>query len=207
MPVWLSDPPRSLYVILIVATVLPFAAAIFFVGAPMPQRDKTKPKKKFSRRHRLIALSAVFGLLLAGLYTCDRLLMSDRKQIEHNLQEMSEGVKERNMDKIFRHISDKFRYGSVTDKKRLQFVANNARQSGQVDEFPIWDVVMDPISKETNEVNVQFRFKVTGENIRENHFFGRTIFVREADGQWRATTFHVYPGTGTREEFTIPGLP
>ncbi len=204
MPTWLIDPPRSLYIILILGIILPVAAALFFVR-PASRRDKVKPGKKFSRRAGLLALSGLSALLLIGLYTCDSLYESDREQIVRNLREIHDGVDERDLNKVFRHVSERFRYGS-SGKQKLREIATRARDAGTVEKFIVWDVGVVLVEGNPNQANVQFRFKVIGPLIRENQFIAQSIWERTPAGQWQIVTFHVFPATGTSDEFYIPGI-
>jgi hypothetical protein len=152
----------------------------------------------------LVALSALSALLLVGLYACDSAYESDREQIVRNLKEISAGVHEHDLNKIFRHVSDRFKYGSA-DKVRLRKMAERAQQAGTVEEFIVWDVGVQVMDDNPNQTAVQFRFKVIGPLIRENQFIGQSVWERDAGGNWQILTFHVYPATGTRDEFFIPG--
>src|SRR5262249_6181730 len=112
MPEILADPPAALYIVLVLAAVLPLALAFFVVA---PAKDKKSPS-----RTRYFVVSGVALLLLLILIIC-RLVApeSDQKQILRKMREMSEGVVERNLDKTFRHVSDTFQYGS-TRRNALQ---------------------------------------------------------------------------------------
>src|SRR5207302_240313 len=111
MPNWLSDPPVSLYLLLGAAGVLSLLAAFFLCGR---QSKKPSPKRKrLSPRTCLIAAGALALLLLLGLGICDALYESDREQIDRKVREMSRGVKDKDLDRVFRHVSDSFRFGST----------------------------------------------------------------------------------------------
>src|SRR5579871_2429342 len=141
MPTWLSDPPRSLYVTLVLA-------AFFLLRDAGEKRGDPRRKTRSKRRLALIGVSLLATLLFAGIYICDTMYESPREQIVRKLREMSEAVHERDVDKLMQHIAKNFRYGAA-DKARLRLVAERARISGQVDQFIIWDVEVGPIDKDS----------------------------------------------------------
>jgi hypothetical protein len=205
MPDWLSDPPRSLYIVLILAGVLPLAAALFVIGGRKRGRDQKKNKGS-PVRLALVIVGVVALLLLLGLKTCDMLYESDREQIQRKLTEMSAGVHEGNLNKVFEHISDSLRVGS-TDKAQLRRQADRARQSDDVTEIPIWDVSVEPIQKGDTKAHVRFRFKVNGNLFKQgNQFLCKATFVRDPDGQWRLQSFDVFMPPNERDPISVPGM-
>src|SRR5262245_60666275 len=202
MPNWLAEPPFSIYVILLVAAIIPLFAA-FFLRPPQQKRDAKQ--KKPSAKTILAAISAVAFLLLLALRTCDHVFESDREQIIRKMHEMSDGVRERNLNKVFEHVSESFKYRS-SGKSQLRQVSDGAQQLGHVDELAIWDLNLGDVNKEDSKVTVQFRFKIKGNALGENQSLCLADFVRDPDGQWRLHTFKVYPPTGLKDEYQVPGL-
>lgn len=203
MPTWLAEPPFAAYALLVALALVALAAIIFF--RPAASGKKEKDDKKVSPRLVLAGIAALAVLLLVGLKAADSLYESDREQIVRKLNEMSAGVAERNLDKVFQHVSDSFRYGS-SNKQTLRSVADRALQSGQVTEIPMWLENAEPIVPENGKASVLFRFKVRGNALGENQFLCRAKWVQDSDGQWRLQGFAIYPPTGTRDEFAVPGL-
>src|SRR5438105_15014549 len=95
---FLAEPPTWAYGLLVALIVLPALAAFLFPGRVDPRRAQ---KKGPSGRTLLWLLSGLALLLLIGLRTCDYFLESDQEQIIRKLHEMSDGVHERNMNKLF----------------------------------------------------------------------------------------------------------
>jgi hypothetical protein len=203
MPSILSDPPAWLSWGLIIVAVLGLLAAFFLTPAADPKQADAK--KRRSRQTILFAVSAVALLLWLGLKATDYFFESDAEQIQRKLREMSEGVHERNSNKIFQHVSESFRYGS-SDKAALRHRGEQAQETGQVTDIPIWDVNVQPIPKGATTATVIFRFKVNGNALRENQFLCRTQFVKDPDGQWRLQGFEVFPPTGLKDSYSVPGL-
>jgi hypothetical protein len=200
MPNWLADPPFSLYVILLVAAIIPLFAA-FFLRPPAQKRDQKQ--KKPSTKTILAAISAIAFLLLLALKTCDRLFESDREQIERKLKEMSDGVRERNLDKVFQHVSDSFRYGT---RSKAQLREAGDRELQQLTEIPIWDVTIHDVGKDDATATADFGVKAKGPNIPEHQFNCRARFVRDPDGQWRLQGFELFLPPGFKDSFQVPRL-
>jgi hypothetical protein len=202
MPTWLSDPPTSLYLLLGAAGGLALLAAYFLPGG-RPKGRGPKPKGP-SPRAWLIAIGALALLLLFGLGVCDWLYESDREQIVRKLHEMSEGVREKDLDRSFRHVSDSFHVGQ-SGKAQFRSLADQAVRSGQVTDIAVWDVVIEPIGKDDTKAKVRFRFKPKGGAFRDEvHFIGKAVFVREADGQWRLLSFEVFIPPNERDPVPLP---
>ena len=202
MPTWLAQPPRSLYILLLIAAILPLLAA-FFLPAPAAKRDPKR--KKPSAKAVLLAISALALLLLAALAIIDKGHESDSEQIERKLHEMSDGVRERNLRKTFEHVSDSFKYG-MAGKSTLMQRGEQAQQAGRVEEIPIWDIKVDDVRPEDTKAKAEFRIKVKGSALADNQFLVRAFFVRDPDGQWRLQSFEVYSPTGFADRIQVPGL-
>lgn len=202
MPNWLAEPPRSIYILLLIASILPLLA-VFFLPAPKGNRA-SKPKQP-STKSILLAISALALLLLAALRVCDLAVESDREQIERKLHEMSDGVREHNLNKTFEHVSESFRYGT-SGKSTLRQIGEQAQQAGRVDEIPIWDIRIDAIGKGDAKAKAEFRVKIKGSALAENQFLVRSYFVRDSDGQWRLQSFEVFSPTGFADRMPVPGL-
>jgi hypothetical protein len=202
MPDILADPPYWLYVLLILAVVFPLLMAVGFGGSA----SSRKREKKSSPRRRFLIASGVAFLMLLGLFVCDHFFESDKEQIQRKLKDMSDGVHERNLDKVFQHISDSFRVGPA-DKASLRRLADSAQQNHQVDEVIIWDPVLEPITDGKN-ATVRFKFKVRGSGFSNEMFFGgKGYFVRDPDNQWRLQKFEVFnPAAESNTPIQVPGL-
>lgn len=201
---FLAEPPTTVYIVLIVIAAAGVLAWLLFRDPP---RSKPGGKNQGSRRFLfwIIALVAVVAAL--GLRVADFVLESDREQIHWKLGEMSNGVRERNMTKVFAHISEQFSVQGMT-KGSLRKAAETHQQQGNVSEVKIWDIVVEPIPAGATEAQVRFQFKVEGNWNREGAAFFRckSKFVRDPDGEWRLKSFEVFPPTGDSSPMQIPGI-
>ncbi len=153
------------------------------------------------KRRWLYAAGVVVGLV--GVYfLLDRLVETRREQIERKLQEMARGVKDRNVDAIFAHISDRFDYRGLK-KPAFRAVAEATLRTGRVTELVIWNV-----KHLDNHGKVRFQAKPKG-SVGDN--VGTDVeaqFVNE-NGQWRLRTFEVFqPFVDANQPFDVlPFLP
>src|SRR4051794_108842 len=92
----LIDPPRSLYLILIVAAVIAGAIAA-----------------KYQTRKSFLAFLAVAGLLLA-LFLVDTFVESPREEAVRRVQAMAQAATEQKPEAFLEHVSPKFEKNSKT---------------------------------------------------------------------------------------------
>lgn len=171
MPTWLVDEPSTVYLILgFVALGLLFAY--------------------WKTRERRWAIGLGVVVALAGLvWLLGFLIVTDRKQILHSLDEMKAGVKTRDLDRVFAHISDQFNASGLT-KRGLRAVAERALRDQLVDEVRIWEINPGEISRPNRIAKITFDVKVTGPNIPSEQFYHcEAVFVLDPDAQWRLQTF------------------
>src|SRR5262245_12898360 len=201
MPNFLSDPPTALYGLLVLLTVVPLLAALFFTAKTQPSRSSHK--KSVSRRTMLFAVAGVGLTLLLALGLCDFLFESDREQVIRKLREMSQGVRNRDLNRVFSHVSESFQVQNTT-KAELRRSADSALNSGQVTELKIWDVQLQPIAPGASRAIVEFQFKVEG-SFNSNAFYRcQATFMKDPDGQWRLQTFAVFnPAVDTNQPISI----
>jgi hypothetical protein len=204
MPNVLSDPPTWLYGLLILLVVIPLLAALFFIRKT--QTSRGSEKKGISSKTKLLAVAG-FGLLLfLALGLCDYFFESDREQVVRKLKEMSEGVQHRDLNSVFRNVSDSFQVGQ-TDKAKLRSLAESAQNSGQVTNLKIWEVQLQPIEPGAKNATVEFNFKIEGSFNNDAGYRCKSIFVKDPDGQWRLQSFQVFnPFVDQNQPMTVPGM-
>jgi hypothetical protein len=166
------------------------------------------------RRHWLFGLGAV--VVLAGLYfLLDRLVETDREQIERKVEEMAAAVRARNTAAIMAHVSDQLHRGG---RDKAAFGQSVERAIRLVDAVIVWEFVFPDDFRRPSGVSaggqartpevarVGFRAKPLGGQIRDNPGFNcEAQFVRDPDGQWRLLDFQVFDPL-TQERVEIPGV-
>jgi signal transduction histidine kinase len=93
------------------------------------------------RNYGLAAVSAValLGLVCLLVYLLPLLFgETDSQQIERKVRTMAAAVKTRNLDQIFSHISESFRFGSL-NKAAFRRKAEEALNARQVAEVVVWE--------------------------------------------------------------------
>jgi hypothetical protein len=174
MPRWLVDEPSTIYLILgFVGLGLLFA---FW---------KTRD------RRWAIGLGVVVALI--GLvWLLGYLIVSDSKQIQKNLEEMAAGVKAKDLDRTFAHISDQFNVNGLT-KAGLRNLAERVMRNGLIDEITIWDYEVGEVSRSNRTGKIAFKVKITGPQAPREPFYScKADFVLDPDYQWRLRSFVIY---------------
>ena len=124
-------------------------------------------------------------VLLLGIF-----VDTDQKRIQRAIREMSEGVKERNVDKIFSHISNQFNLAGRTKESFRPMVENHIR-NGDIREVAAWGFEQARFSEDKKEATIEFLIRPKG-NMTNAWYRCLATFVRDADGQWRLRTFSVF---------------
>jgi hypothetical protein len=188
MPTFLADPSTALYAILGVV-------ALGF-GVVAARRQKRSDAINF----------AIVAVVLLAVFLIDQAFESPREAVARKLKEMESASQANKYDDLFKHVSDKFQYKGI-DKKGLREKANLAATF-----FPegvrIWNVNR-PNFKQVDDGTVEQEFDVQPVNSPQFRHQCVGVFKKEADGQWRLTTFRLYPVVsegGERQEVSIPGL-
>jgi hypothetical protein len=198
---WLFEGRPTVYVILAAAAVLLFVAWW-----------------QTRKRYWLYATAAFLALI--GLYfLLDRLVETDREQIVRKVEEMSAGVRDRNVDRIFAHVSEQFRL-SNSDRAAFRALAERAIRTGQVTEVKAWDFqfpddfrgterrTVRGTPQEVQVARVVFRVHPEGPGLTNAQFLVRATFVRDPDGQLRLLDFQLFnPFVDQNQPIQIPQLP
>ena len=146
----------------------------------------------------LATLGAVAGLLWLFVDT-------DQRKIKRKVEEMAAGIPG-DLDRVFRHISPTFRYGTRS-KDDLRRAAADAIRQRNVTEVRVWDVAVEQADRATRTARVSFSFKIRGNWSAGNEFFQcRATFYLDDDGEWRMREFQVFSPTNINDPLTIPGL-
>src|SRR5947207_7715704 len=112
MPSWLVDDPADAYTVLAVLAIILGVVWWMNRGADFGKKKLSWFKGLIARRLTLNQFCAM-GLTFIGVLALVILVLylfvdTDNKRIRRAIREMSDGVREDNLDKIFSHISDQF---------------------------------------------------------------------------------------------------
>jgi hypothetical protein len=186
---WLVDHATGVYI------VLGIVALAFLIALWVTRK----------RRYAIgIAVPASLALLL---FLLTLLLPTDRTQIQHAIDEMGAGVRERNTDRIFDQISDQFHLGSQ-DKKAFRGAVDPILRRGEVTEIQVWDVRDFEISRDNRTATVVFQVKPQPAERFDNLFYRcKATFVLDPDEHWRMSNFQLFnPFVDTDKPIEVPEM-
>ena len=199
---WLVDNSGSVYLLLAVL-------ALVWLFVVWLQRQKDPEMEQRAVLLRTVAGLGIIVLLAVMLGLLTLFIPTDQKQITEKLKEMSAGVKARDTNRIFAHVSEEFRLGSL-DKAAFRSHTDRIIQSGYVEEVEMWD--FKPIQVERTAggkqtATILFSVKPKGQFGSEAFYQCKAVFVRDPEG-WRLQTFNIYdPLRNPDTPLTIPTLP
>ena len=176
MPTFLSDPARTLLII------LGFLAVILVVGW-------------LQRRSRVALIAAIIAAVaLIGVFLCDLFFESPREEATRKMREISTATKAKKLDDGFKHISESFTYQGL-DKKALYEKGKWAQT------FEVWGGIevegfhrSDVKMLDENKVQIGFDAWASGPAslFKDYHYYCKATFQKEADGQFRLLTLELY---------------
>src|SRR5438874_6215599 len=196
MPSWLVDDPTDAYMVLGLLALVLGIIWCFNRGEDFGKKKLGWLKGLMARRVTLNQCCAM-GLTLIGFLAVVILALylfvdTDNKRIRRAIREMSDGVKENNVDKIFSHVSDQFQLMGMS-KATFRREVENRRGRGDVTEVRAWGFEEPQFTEDKKEAKIEFMIKPVG-NLAPRQTFYRCVaaFVRDSDGQWRLKTFAVF---------------
>lgn len=155
-----------------------------------------------ANRKRLIALGV--GILMLGLvFLSDTLVESSREEAVRKIQELADASQARDLDAMFHHISEDFRYKNRVTKAEFRGIAESVMTSGLWSGAAVWDFDRAYASEEGERVIIGFRVK---DVEREIQFYCEATFQRDADGELRMVSFLCYDPIDQRSPETLPML-
>ncbi|MBV9124659.1 MAG: hypothetical protein JO112_14985 [Planctomycetes bacterium] len=150
------------------------------------------------KRAFLIGLAVVAGF--AGVYwLLDVLVVTDREQMVLNLKDMAQGVKDRNTDQVFGHISHDFRSPQGKTKEEFRQISQTDINSGEVQEILMWDFNVTQVDRGQKTGTVAFSVKARGNSGEYGPFDCEAHFHLDPDNQWRLVGFKLFFPQTTRE--------
>jgi hypothetical protein len=195
MPSWLVDDPVN--VLTVLALLALGLGVIWWIrrGEDYGKKKLTWLKGLKARRLTLNQCCAM-GLACLGFLGVVVLLLyffvdSDDKRIRRAIKEMSAGVKEQNVDKIFAHVSERFSLMGQGKSSYRSAVERHIR-NGDITDISVWDFDQAKLSEDVKGgKTIEFTVKPKG-TISQGVFYRcLATFVRDSDGQWRLQTFVV----------------
>jgi hypothetical protein len=161
------------------------------------------------KRSFLIGLGVVAAVAVV-FFLLTLLIDTDRKRITRALGEMSQGVREKNLDKTFGRLSDdftmEFSRGGVRTKmpkSELRQLADRAVRKGGVTDVVFGDIGFDKVAGD--EATVTFRANPFGSWVLGGeHCYCEATFRRGPDGKWRMTNVTLFHPIQSKELLELP---
>jgi len=190
MPAVLTDPPSTLWVLLILF-------ALVSVGLWLRSRNRTAG---------IVALVAV--LLPVLLFLCRFAGESPRQEATHRMNAVIAAMEARNPDDMLPHVAEDFDYhGQKKNDIKTSQLWDLLRRENPKLTTKMLDVLDDP--PDENTVFVDFNAWATARGQEVGPLFVRATFKKDTNGKWKirtmwASTDQVKKAKG--DEFMIPGL-
>jgi hypothetical protein len=195
MPSWLVDNPTT---ILFVLALLALALGVIW----WVRRGEDYGKKKLNwikglqaRRLTLNQLCAmgltVIGVLAIVILLSYFLVDTPNKRIERAIREMARGVRDQNVERVFSHVSDRFRLMGQ-GKESYRAVVQRYFQNGTITDISVWDFDEAKLSEDKKEATIDFMVKPKGAMTSGVGYRCEARFVRDPDREWRLQTFRVF---------------
>jgi ketosteroid isomerase-like protein len=149
---------------------------------------RTKDRRAATGFGTVATLLVVF--LIAGFF-----VETPAKQVVRKLKEMAAAVQAKDLEGIFRHISDEFDWQGDT-KPVFRSGAQHALDSGFISEVVVWDFQSPQVKpgkgSDKGSATVEFKVKAKGSFGETSPYLRCTAtFVEDPDGQWRLKGFVV----------------
>src|SRR5262249_24656954 len=147
-------------------------------------------------RKLLLALIPV-AVIIAGVFLLSLFVVTDKKRIDQIVQEMAQGVRERNIELIFQHVANAFDRANNTAMSKAQLQALARKHINSVENFSLSACKFGEVSREKGRAEVEF-WAHGGGAIDNAPIRVEAEFVLE-EGQWRMKSFTLFVGnTGNR---------
>jgi len=145
-----------------------------------------------------------FLILLVAYITLSLFVETTSEQIERKVRAMVAGVDQKNVDKIFEHISDQFEYTQGTtrlNKQELRNYATDALRRPELHGMIASQITTGTIDRDTGKAPVGFMVKILGPSDSESLFFQvEAEFTLDPDKQWRMRTFKLFRALGEHNQ-------
>jgi hypothetical protein len=186
---WLIDRASTLYVLL-------GLVAIGFVVAFW-----------FNRRVKFLGYAAGVVGLIVLVWLLTLLVPTDRKQIESNVRAMADAVVKGNVDDLFKHIADDFRYKG-RDRKEIYERTQNAIKLHKISSVNISSFEMEgEPSRSTKSAKASFLVTAYAQGLDQPFMF-RTKADFVLDGEhWKMKGMAFFKAIGDKDqEIDLPGF-
>lgn len=156
------------------------------------------------RDRRLLYAVGAVGLFALLYFLLDIVRETPQEKVEAAIKEMADAAGKHDLDRLFRHVSDNFKYRG-RDKKEFRERVRSALESYSVTNVRVKNLRFLKMDVDAGQITVRFDGKAET-TLEWNLLPCEVDFVREGDGQWRMKTIRFYDVVLTDKEWDIPGL-
>jgi LPXTG-motif cell wall-anchored protein len=188
MPSWLVENPTPVYLILGAAALLSLVA--WWI----------------TRKRKFLIGAGIAVILIGVVWLIDFLVVTDGERIVLNVKDMAAAVQAKDVDRIFKHVSEKFHSPAGKNKQEFRKTAEDYIRSGRVQEVAVWDFEQKEVSREKRTATVLFMVKARGEKLASGEdlpYRCTATFRLEPDDQWRMEKFEI-SDPYTTEKIQVP---
>jgi hypothetical protein len=188
MLTWLVDDPALAYILLVGAVVI--LAVLWWR----------------TQQGKYLIGAGIAVLLIGVVWLISKYVPTDSKRIQQAIEEMSAGVRSRNLDRIFSHVAADFRHGSL-NKEAFRQASERAIREHDVTNVLVWDFELAEVSRQKRSARITFLVKPEGNlGTPARYLHCAADFVLEPDGQWRMKGFELTDPFEKGERVPIPGV-
>lgn len=223
MPTWMVETSLLVYGLVTIAALV---LAFLWIKAPEVKEDLPLPTRKGRIRldedeeeedptpstgfapRKYYALALLLVLAFGGTVALmDHLVVTDKEQIIFAVNELAAGTGDHNLDRVFAHVSDSFKWGNL-DKNGFRGFADQVVKNYNVSSVKVWDFHDEEISREGKSARISFSAKAKGSGpVGEGAEYYLVVaeFALDPDGKWRLKTFDLHnPFVNTKTPVAIP---
>ncbi len=112
-----------------------------------------------NKRVKYLAYAGVAVALIALFCLLGQFVVTDREQIQRNVQQMADAVVRGGDQELFKHCSRDFRYKEMTREQLAALVKGIAAQH-KITEVKIWEFEFENIARADHSANAHFKASV-----------------------------------------------
>lgn len=158
-----------------------------------------------NRQTKYLGFTAGAVVLVGLVWLATHYYVSDKKQLENNVNAMADAVQAGKVDELFKYISKDFDHKGIT-REKLYEEARQSIQRNQIKSVHISNFNVDEVSRSQRTAKTRFRVSASGAGERTFIFVTQADFVLEGD-QWKLKAVRFYnPLVNQDQEIGVPGL-
>jgi len=157
-----------------------------------------------TRRVKFFALAGIPIVLIALVWLLTQFVVSDRQQIERNVQAIAQAAVAKDGHAIVKHLSHDFSYNGLK-RDQIAELVNRTIDQWQISAIKVWEFDVVQLSRDEKSAKVNFKMTVSAAAVdRPTVVLCVTEWVLEND-QWKMRSFD--PRNPMQPDQKMPGAP